>query len=66
MFVVKVLVVLSSASQLELAGDKLLETGFYLNEFGIPAQALCNRGYQLVLANPQGNRPSLDASSDGD
>lgn len=66
MFVGKILVVLSSASQLELAGDKLLETGFYLNEFGIPAQALCNRGYQLVLANPQGNRPSLDASSDED
>jgi len=66
MFLGKVLVVLSSASQLELAGDKLLDTGFYLNEFGVPAQDLCNRGYQLVLANPQGNRPSLDPSSDTD
>ena len=66
MFLGKVLVVFSSASQLQLAGDKLFDTGFYLNEFGIPAEYLCNRGYQLVLANPLGNRPRLDASSDED
>lgn len=64
MFLGKVLVILSSAHQLELSGDKLWPTGFFLNEFGIPAQYLTNRGYGLVLANPQGNRPAIDATSD--
>ena len=64
MFLGKVLVILSSAHQLELSGDKLWPTGFFLNEFGIPAQYLHHRGYQLVLANPQGNRPAIDPSSD--
>lgn len=60
----KILVILSSANYLELAKGKMLETGFFLNEFGIPAQALVQAGYKLVLANPQGNRPTMDASSD--
>lgn len=64
MFLGKILVIFSSAHQLELTGDKVLETGFYLNEFGIPADFLANRGYQLVPANPKGNRPVVDPSSD--
>ena len=62
----KVLVILSSASQLKLKHDKVLETGFFLNEFGVPARRLVDAGYELVLANPQGNRPPMDASSDDD
>lgn len=60
----KVLVILSSTSQLELQDGKVLNTGFFLNEFGIPARRLVDAGYELVLANPQGNRPAMDASSD--
>ena len=41
----KILVILSSANYLELAKGKMLETGFFLNEFGIPAQALVQAGY---------------------
>ena len=60
----KILVILSSANQLDLADGQRLETGFYLNELGVPAQHLADAGYQLVLANPRGNRPAMDASSD--
>ena len=60
----KILIVLSSANKLELADGKSMPTGFYLNEFGIPAERLAQAGYELVLANPQGNTPSMDASSD--
>lgn len=60
----KILVILSSASELALKDGNSLPTGFYLNEFGVPAKRLVDQGYQLVLANPRGNRPAMDASSD--
>lgn len=60
----KILVILSSANHLDLADGQRQETGFFLNEFGVPAQQLVSAGFQLVLANPQGNRPAMDASSD--
>lgn len=60
----KILVILSSATHLDLAEDQRLETGFFLNELGVPAQQLVSAGFQLVLANPRGNRPAMDASSD--
>jgi putative intracellular protease/amidase len=60
----KILVILSSVNQLPLSNGKTQPTGFYLNEFGIPAQRLREEGYELVLANPKGNQPPMDQSSD--
>ena len=62
----KILVILSSCGQLQLQDGKTHETGFFLNEFGVPARRLADEGYQLVLANPQGNVPPMDPSSDDD
>ena len=59
----QILVLLSSESQMQLQEGKTLTTGYYLNEFGVPADALLNAGYQLVLATPKGNAPVVDAKS---
>ncbi len=60
----KILVILSSADHLDLANGQRLKTGFFLNEFGVPAEQLAKAGFQLVLANPRGNRPAMDPGSD--
>lgn len=60
----KILVVMSSDAELRLQGDKTLSTGFYLNEFGVPAHRLVEAGHTLTIATPRGNRPPLDRSSD--
>lgn len=62
----KILVVLSSANNIDLKDGKSMPSGFYLNEFGVPAQRLAQAGYELVLANPNGNTPAMDATSDDD
>jgi putative intracellular protease/amidase len=62
----KILILLSSAQQLALKDGKVLPTGFYLNELGVPAKRFADEGYELVLANPKGNQPAMDASSDDD
>lgn len=59
----EVLVLLSSEDQLPLKGGKLYPTGYYLNEFGVPADQLLQAGYQLVLVTPKGNAPSVDERS---
>lgn len=59
----QILVLLSSESQMQLQDGKTLTTGYYLNEFGVPADALLNAGYELVLATPKGNAPVVDAKS---
>ena len=60
----KVLVVLSSENQLLLKNGKTYPTGFYLNELTVPAKALMDAGYDLVFADPKGNTPALDVTSD--
>lgn len=60
----KILVVMSSDSELKLQGGKTHATGFYLNEFGVPAHRLVEAGHTLTIATPRGNRPPLDQSSD--
>lgn len=60
----KILVILSSAQQLELADGVVMPTGFFLNELGVPALKLARAGYELVLANPRGNTPRMDTNSD--
>ena len=59
----EVLVLLSSESVMQLTDGKTEPTGYYLNEFGVPAKALGDAGYRLVLATPKGNAPSVDKKS---
>ncbi|GGJ69739.1 type 1 glutamine amidotransferase domain-containing protein [Deinococcus aquiradiocola] len=59
-----ILVILSSETQLPLKDGKTHATGFYLNEFGVPAHRLVQEGYTLTVATPRGNRPAMDAGSD--
>jgi putative intracellular protease/amidase len=59
----KVLVVMSSANQLELKDGKQYKTGFYLNEFEVPYKKLIEAGYTPVIANPKGDTPAMDANS---
>ncbi|TDF84489.1 type 1 glutamine amidotransferase domain-containing protein [Pseudomonas sp. H9] len=59
----EVLVLLSSEQQLPLKDGKQYPTGFYLNEFGVPADQLLKAGYSLVLVTPKGNKPSVDQRS---
>jgi putative intracellular protease/amidase len=59
----RVLVVMSSAKHLDLRDGKKYPTGFYLNEFAIPLRKLIEAGYTPVVANPNGDRPLMDANS---
>jgi putative intracellular protease/amidase len=59
----QILVLLSSESQMQLQDGKTLSTGYYLNEFGVPADAFISAGYELVLATPKGNAPAVDEKS---
>lgn len=59
----RVLVLLSSENVMQLQDGKTEPTGYYLNEFGVPADKLQQAGYQLVLATPKGNAPVVDQKS---
>lgn len=59
----EVLVLLSSENILPLKDGKQYPTGYYLNEFGVPADQLIKAGYKLVLVTPKGNAPSVDKRS---
>ena len=60
----KILAVASSEHTLTLLdGKTTMETGFYLNEFAVPAMYVAERGYEIVLATPKGNRPAMDKGS---
>lgn len=59
----KVLIAGSNATTLELKGGKQTPAGYYLNELAIPAQALVDAGYEVVLATPSGEPPVVDAHS---
>lgn len=59
----EILVLLSSETQMVLEGGGLYDTGYYLNEFGVPADKLQQAGYTLVLATPKGNAPAVDERS---
>ncbi|WP_372399936.1 type 1 glutamine amidotransferase domain-containing protein [Azospirillum sp. HJ39] len=59
----KVLVVMSSAHELDLKGGKTYSTGYYLNEFVVPYRKLIAAGYEPVIASPKGDLPVMDANS---
>lgn len=58
-----VLVVMSGAHLLEMPDDKVYATGYYLNELATPLRALIEAGYTPVFASPNGDAPTMDASS---
>lgn len=60
----KILIVISSENKLVLKNGKSISTGFYFNETIVPSMALTKAGYELVFANPKGNRPFMDQRSD--
>jgi putative intracellular protease/amidase len=59
----KVLVVMSSAHELDIKDGKKYTTGYYLNEFVVPYRKLVEAGYEPVIANPKGDLPQMDANS---
>ena len=60
----KVLVVGSNATRIEIRGGGTGPTGQYLNETVVPAMALVDAGYEIVLATPDGTKPHIDPVSD--
>jgi len=59
----KVLVVMSSAHELDLRDGKTYTTGYYLNEFVVPYRKIVEAGFEPVIANPNGDLPAMDANS---
>ena len=59
----KILVPMSSQSEMGLANHTKTPIGFFLNEFAVPAQYLAERGYEIVIATPSGNVPVMDKGS---
>jgi len=59
----KVLFVGSNATRIEVHGGTG-PTGNYLNETVVPAMALIDAGYDVVLATPNGTKPHIDEASD--
>lgn len=59
----KILVVMSSAHELELRDGKQYKTGYFLNELAVPLRMLVEAGYTPVFANPKGDMPQMDANS---
>lgn len=58
-----VLVVLSDSDHLDLKDGKVFATGFYLNELMQPVKAMLDAGHQVTFATPEGNAPTMDATS---
>jgi putative intracellular protease/amidase len=59
----RVLIIGSSSDTLELKNGQKEATGYYLNELAVPAQALMDAGYEIVLATPKGTKPVVDQYS---
>lgn len=60
----KVLIVGSNATRIEIQGGGTGATGQYLNETVVPAMAVIDAGYDVVLATPNGTKPFIDPVSD--
>ena len=60
----KVLIIGSNATRIETQGGGWGATGQYLNETVVPAMALIEAGYEVVLATPSGSKPHIDEASD--
>jgi len=60
----KVLLIGSNATRIEIQGGRTGATGQYLNETVVPALAIVEAGYEIVLATPDGTKPHIDEASD--
>ncbi|GAA0322150.1 type 1 glutamine amidotransferase domain-containing protein [Sphingomonas oligophenolica] len=60
----KVVVLGSNATRIETRGGYWGATGQYLNETVVPAMALIDAGYEVVMATPDGTPPTIDKASD--
>jgi hypothetical protein len=60
----RVLVLGSNATRIEVQDGGTGSTGNYLNETVVPAMALIEAGYNLVLATPNVPKPHIDEASD--
>lgn len=60
----RVLVVISSATELELQDGRRYATGYFLNELAVPVQALVQAGYEPVFASPLGTPANRDSHSE--
>ncbi len=60
----KVVILGSNATRIEVQGGGTGPTGNYLNETVVPAMALIDAGYKVVLATPNGTKPHIDEVSD--
>ena len=60
----KVLLIGSNATRIEIQGGRTGATGQYLNETVVPALAIIDAGYEVVLATPDGTKPHIDKASD--
>eukprot|EP01111_Echinosteliopsis_oligospora_P003138 TRINITY_DN15044_c0_g1_i1.p1 TRINITY_DN15044_c0_g1~~TRINITY_DN15044_c0_g1_i1.p1 ORF type:complete len:292 (+),score=107.98 TRINITY_DN15044_c0_g1_i1:33-908(+) len=58
-----VLIILSSADSITLQNGKVEDVGYYIDEFAIPSSYLLAAGFNLHFANPKGNTPAMDQSS---
>jgi putative intracellular protease/amidase len=59
----RVLFVGSSNDMFELKDGRKEPMGYYFNEMTIPAQAVVNAGYEVVLVTPKGGQPVIDQHS---
>jgi len=59
----RVLLVASSTSRINLKSGRSASTGFRLSELAVPAQALLDAGYEVVIATPDGKKPAMDEAS---
>lgn len=57
----KILIVLTSHSQLGSTGEK---TGFWIEEFASPYYVLADAGAQITIASPAGGQPPVDPKSE--
>lgn len=57
----KILIVLTSHSQLGSTGEK---TGFWIEEFATPYYVLADAGAQITIASPAGGQPPVDPKSE--
>jgi putative intracellular protease/amidase len=60
----RVLVLLSENTQLQLQGGKTIRTGTFLSEMMRPLMKLEDHGYEIHFATPKGNQPDIDPISD--
>ncbi|MEV3959561.1 type 1 glutamine amidotransferase domain-containing protein [Nocardia sp. NPDC050193] len=58
-----VLIVGSSSDTFELKSGRADPTGYYLNELAIPARAIIDAGYEVILTTPKGTPPVVEQFS---